>query len=76
MTRTANKTMDSLSTLAGVFFFGLCAYQIYRTHFVLAVICLVCAAGFPFIVKASRRAHDELFIRRSTGDDESGMDRH
>ena len=53
--------MDRLGVLACVFFFGFMAYLLWETHFVMAIICVVCAALVPFIVRSARRAHDALF---------------
>ena len=69
MTRDPRKAMDRLGTLAGVFFFGFVAYQIWDTHFVMAIICVVCAAVLPFIAVSARRAHDALFGSHPDGDE-------
>jgi uncharacterized membrane protein len=61
--------MDRLSTLAGVSFFVFVASQIGDTHFVMAVICVVCAAMFPYIVMSARRAHDAQFGSQPAGDE-------
>jgi uncharacterized membrane protein YhaH (DUF805 family) len=56
--------MDRLGTLAAVFFFVFVAYQIWDTHFVMAIVCVICAVAVPFITVSARRAHDRLFGSR------------
>jgi uncharacterized membrane protein YhaH (DUF805 family) len=67
MTLDARKAMDRLGTLAAVFFFAFMAYQLWGTHFVMAIVCVVCAVAVPYIATSARRAHDRLFGSR--GDD-------
>ena len=68
MTLDSRKAMDRFDTLAGVFFFGLMAYLLYDTHFILAIISVVFASIMPFSVKSTRRAKDKLFGTHSDAD--------
>jgi hypothetical protein len=68
ITLDSRKSMDRFGTLAGVFFFGLMAYLLYDTHFILAIICVVFASLMPYMVKSTRRAKDKLFGTHPDGD--------